>query len=220
VTAAARLPAPRVYLVTDRTATAGRTLVDVLGQALTAVHEHSLPPSALALQLREKDLSGRELSTLARELRALTAGAGVRLYVNDRVDVALAVGADGVHLGAGALTIADVHASAPALGIAVSTHAVSEVAALRGDPRVAFCVFGPVFDTPSKRAYGPPLGLPALAAACATGVPVVAIGGLDVAHARACRAAGASGVACIRAVLSAPSPAVTLGGLFEAIEST
>ena len=212
--------APRVYLVTDRHATLGRPLGTVVRDALAALDDAPFPRTAVVVQLREKDLDGRALVTLGRELRVITAAAGVRLYVNDRVDVALAVGADGVHLGHGALSIADVRAIAPALGVAISTHAVGEVAALRNGPRIDFCVFGPVFETPSKQRYGPPLGLPRLAEACATDVPVIAIGGIDVATAVACRAAGASGVACIRAVLSAASPAQVLQGLFEAIEST
>jgi len=212
--------APRVYLVTDRHATAGRPLGAVVRDALAAVDGATIPRSAVAVQLREKDLGGRALVTLGRELRSLTAAAGVRLYVNDRVDVALAIGADGVHLGGGALPRADVKAMAPHLGLAVSTHSVAEVAALGDGPAVDFCLFGPVFETPSKQRYGQPLGLPSLQSACATGIPVVAIGGIDAPRAAACAAAGASGVACIRAILSAPSPAQVLRGLFEAIEST
>lgn len=217
---AATRTAPRVYLVTDRRATAGRPLGDVVRQALTALDDAGLARADVAVQLREKDLGGGALVALGHEMRALTADAGVRLYVNDRVDVALAIGADGVHLGHGALSLDDVSALAPSLGIAVSTHSVAEVAALRSQSRVDFCVFGPVFETPSKQVFGPPLGLSLLADACATGFPVVAIGGLDAAHARACRAAGASGVACIRAVLSAASPAQVMKAFFGAIEST
>jgi thiamine-phosphate pyrophosphorylase len=212
--------APRVYLVTDRHATAGRPLATVVRDALAALAATHMPPWAVAVQLREKDLGGRELVALGRELRAITAECGVRLYVNDRVDVALAIGADGVHLGGGALPRAAVRTLAPALGIAASTHSVTEVAALASGPPVDFCVFGPVFPTPSKRRYGPPLGLEALHQACATGLPVVAIGGIDERNAGACVRAGASGVACIRAILSAPSPAQVLRGFFEAIEST
>ena len=212
--------APRVYLVTDRHATAGRSLAAVVREALAALDGAPLPRPAVAVQLREKDLGGRALVSLGRDLRSITADAGVRLYINDRVDVALALGADGVHLGGGALPRADVKAIAPHLGLAVSTHSVAEVAALGAGPPVDFCVFGPVFETPSKQRYGQPLGLPALQQACATGVPVVAIGGIDERRAAACATAGASGVACIRAILSAPSPAQVLRGLFEAIEST
>ena len=172
-----------------------------------------LPPAEVAVQLREKDLSGRALTALARELRAITAAAGVALYVNDRADVACAVGADGVHLGAASLPPARVAATVPGLAIGISTHAASEVAAARGggasgarDP-VSFAVLGPIYDTPSKRSFGAPLGEGALAAAARAGLPVLAIGGVDVARVRALVRAGARGVACIRPVMWAADPA-------------
>ena len=209
--------APRVYLVTDRRATLGRGLVDVVARALEGAGPDA--PS-VAVQLREKDLDARALLELARPLRTVTASYGARLFVNDRVDVALASGADGVHLGGGALVPSDVRQVAPGLELALSTHAVAEVIQHRDAPWLSFAVFGPVFETPSKRTYGPPVGLPALREACATGAPVVAIGGLDGERAGACRAAGAAGVAVIRAVLSAVDPGRAMAGFFGAIEST
>lgn len=209
--------APRLYLVTDRTATNGRPLVDVVERALEGAGAHA---RAVAVQLREKDLDGRSLLQLARALRQVTARHGARLFVNDRADVALAAGADGVHLGASALGPADVRAFAPGLQIALSTHAAAEVLRHRDAPWLSFVVFGPVFETPSKRAYGPPLGLSALRDACGAGLPVVAIGGLDGDRAPACRQAGAAGVAVIRAVFSAVDPGRATAGFFGAIEST
>lgn len=213
-------PAPLVYLITDRTATDARPLDQVIAQALQAWPRPGLPPTALAVQLREKDLPTAELLALARRLRDLTSRAGVRLFVNDRVDVALAVGADGVHLGRQSLDVTDVRALAPALQIAVSTHAPDEVRAAARTGAVSFVVFGPIFDTPSKRPYGAPLGLTALRLACAEGIPVVALGGIEAEKISACRAAGASGIACIRAVLRNTQPQTALTTLFEAIEST
>ena len=214
------LPPPRVYLITDRHQSGGRPLAAVVGQALGVVLSGRTPAASVAVQLREKDLGGRELLSLAVPLRAVTRAAGVRFFVNDRIDVALAAGADGVHLGTGALAVEDVAAIAPQLQIGVSTHSLDEVERLRGDHRVAFALFGPVHDTPSKRAYGPPLGLDGLRSACATGVKVVAVGGIDASNARAAVDAGASGVALIRAVLSDRAPERALSGIFEAIEST
>ena len=213
---------PRLYLVTDRRQTAGRPLAAVVAQALGAVRAGRIPASAVAVQLREKDLHGRELFALATALRAVTRAAGVRLFVNDRIDVAQSVGADGVHLGGGALEVTDVDAIAPGLAIAVSTHSPDELGPLQGDRRVNFAQFGPIYDTPSKRPYGPPLGLDRLRAAvtAAAGVPIIAVGGIDRASARACIDAGASGVALIRAVLSDGAPERALSGIFEAIEST
>jgi thiamine-phosphate pyrophosphorylase len=217
---AARGAAPLVYLVTDRHATAGRPLDAVIAAALQAVPDAGPAGAAVAVQLREKDLDARALLEHARRLRAITANVGVRLFVNDRVDVALAVGADGVHLGGGALAPADVRAIAPNLTIAMSTHTLADVARATADDAVAFVVFGPVFETPSKRAFGPPLGTDALRAACTGSLPVVALGGVTQLNAQQCVAVGAAGVACIRAVLAAPDPRQALGRFFEAIERT
>ncbi len=132
----------------------------MVAAALRGIAGSGVNPADVAVQLREKDLSGQALAELARALRAITTAAGVALHVNDRVDVALAVGADGVQLTATSLTADDVARIAPGVAIGVSTHAAAEVAALRaaaGD-RVAFAVLGPINDTPAKRRYGAPLG--------------------------------------------------------------
>lgn len=213
-------PAPLVYLITDRTQTGGRPLVEVVAQALAAWPRAGLPPSALAVQLREKDLPAAPLLELARRLREVTARAGVRLFVNDRVDVALCAGADGVHLGHTSLAISDARALAPDLELAASTHTLDQVRAAAATGELSFAVFGPVFDTPSKRTYGPPVGVDRLRAACAIGIPLVALGGIDPENASECRTAGASGIACIRAVLRNNDPAHALSRFFEAIEST
>lgn len=190
-------PLPRLLLVTDRHATAGRDLVDVVRAALGA--------GLRAVQLREKDLSGRELWQLATRLRAVTADAGALLFVNDRVDVAHAVGADGVHFGERSMPV-DAAREMLAAGalVGVSTHAPAADHAAGAD----FVCFGPVYATPSKAAYGAPQGVARLQAACAaTTVPVLAIGGIEPAQVAAVRDAGAHGVAVIRAVLAAPDPA-------------
>jgi len=202
---------PRLYLITDRDATAGRALTDVVRAALAATPADAR--GAVAVQLRDKDLDGRALTTLAHELRALTRAAGAALYVNDRVDVALAVGADGVHLGARALSPADVARVAPALAVAVSTHTRAEVEAAARSPNVRFAVFGPVWDTPSKRPYGSPVGVDALRDAATVGLPLLALGGVTPARVAVARAAGAVGVACIRAICAADDPAGALAAL-------
>ena len=212
--------APLVYLVTDRLATHGRPLAEVVGCALEALADSQLPASGIAVQLREKDLGGGPLLALARELRAVTAAVGVRLFINDRVDVALAAAADGVHLGGGALPTDDVHALAPHLEVALSTHSPAEVARAAADPRISFVVFGPVFDTPSKRVFGPPQGIEGLAAACSFSIPVLALGGVDADTILSCLAAGAAGVACVRAVMGKRDSRAALRAFFGAIEST
>ena len=203
---------PRLYLITDRHATGGRALVDVVTAAMRGVATSGFAPHRVAVQLREKDLSGRALTELARALRAVTSAAGVALYVNDRIDVALAVGADGVHLGGASLeitSVARIAGVADRLALAVSAHAPAEIAALRaaaGD-RIAFALLGPIRDTPSKRAFGAPLGTAAITDAARTGVPIVAVGGIGPTHVDETLAAGAHGIACIRAVMAAPDPA-------------
>ncbi len=212
--------APLVYLITDRHAARDQSLAKVVASALCALTGSSFPRSAVAVQLREKDLTGRALCDLGRELRAVTAAAGVRLFVNDRIDIALAVGADGVHLGGGALTVDDTDALAPGLQIALSTHTAGEVARAAADPRVSFVVFGPVFDTPSKRSFGRAQGLSALHTACAAAIPVLALGGVEPDQIPGCFGAGASGVASMGGVLRNPDPETALRRFFEAIEST
>ena len=211
--------APRLYLITDREATGGRPLVEVVAAALTGVAGSGLDPDDVAVQLREKDLDGGALTELARALRATTAAAGVRLFINDRVDVALAVGADGVHLGGTSLTPAEARAIAPTLAVVLSTHGITDVRAAIG--KATFAVFGPIHDTPSKRAYGPPLGFEALAAArlAVPDLPLLALGGIDARDVPEVLAAGAHGVACIRPVMAATDPAVAVRILCQALAS-
>lgn len=218
------LAAPRLYLITDRKATGGRALVDVVATALAGIAGSGLDPADVAVQLREKDLDGRALAELGRALRATTAAAGVRLFINDRIDVARAVGADGVHLGGTSLAPAEARALAPALSVAVSTHGLADVrAAVDESARVAFAVFGPIRDTPSKRAYGPPLGFDALAEAARLSLPVLpllAVGGLDAHDVPAVLAAGAHGIACIRQIMTATDPADAVQGLCQALATS
>lgn len=166
------------------------------------------------MQLRDKDLDGRELLALAERLRAETAARGARLWVNDRVDVALAVGADGVQLGAASLPVEIVRAMVPpGTLLGESVHAVAEAA----DSLADVVVFGPVWETPSKRAFGPPQGAARLGEAVrATRTPIVAIGGIDVDRAPEARAAGAAGIAVIRAILGAADPAAATRALLAA----
>jgi thiamine-phosphate pyrophosphorylase len=195
-------PIPSLILVTDRTATT-RDLVAVVERALDA----GLP----AVQLRDKELPGRPLLALAERLRAATARRNALLLVNDRIDVALACGADGVHLGGGSMP-ADVArrlVGREAL-IGVSTHAPGETPA---DADFAF--FGPVWETPSKTGAQ---GVAQLAAAVrASPVPVLAIGGVAVDRVADARAAGAAGVAVIRAILAADDPTAATRALLDAL---
>ena len=187
-------------LVTDRTQTRGRDLVGVVGECLAA----GLP----AVQVREKDLSAGELARLCRRLRDLTRDAGARLIVNDRLDVALAVGADGVQRTGTSLDVKDMRAVAGRrVRIGASVHSLDDAVAAERDG-ADWVVFGPVYDTPSKRAYGPPQGLARLADVTrAVTIPVIAIGGITPGRVADVLASGAGGVAVISGILAAPVPA-------------
>ena len=190
----------KLCLVTDRTQTGGRDLVAVVGECLAA----GLP----AVQLREKDIGAREMLELARALRGPTAAAGAWLIVNDRVDVALAARADGVQRTHASLSIEDLHlVSDKRLRIGASVHSQEE--AQRAERAgAAWLFFGPVYDTPSKRRYGAPQGLAALAEVTRrVEIPVIAIGGITPERVAEVRGAGAAGVAAISAILAAESPA-------------
>jgi thiamine-phosphate pyrophosphorylase len=152
------------------------------------------------VQLREKNLRPRVLYELAARSAEITRGTQTRLLVNDRADIARAAGADGVQLTTRSLEASVVRrAFGPELLIGVSTHSPEEARAAR-DGGADFAVFGPVFDTPSKRAYGPPIGLEALsvAARALAPFPLLAIGGVTRENAPRVIAAGARGVAAIR----------------------
>lgn len=201
---------PRVYLVTDPSA--GSDIVSRAAAALGA-----LPPGTAAVQLRDRGANARELLALARALHRVASETGQVLLVNDRIDVAMAAGADGVHLPSAGTPPEDARrllGSRPL--VSVSCHSREDVRrALAGG--ADFATFGPVYDTPSKRGYGPPVGLDRLREAAALGLPLVGLGGIDPDNARAVAAAGACGVAAIRAWLDAPDPAAAVRRLLAAI---
>ena len=200
----------RLCLVTDRTQTRGRDLTAVVGDCLAA--------GLRAVQVREKDLGAAELAFVCRRLRALTLDREALLIVNDRVDVALAVGADAVQRTSTSLPIEDIRAIADKrLRIGVSVHSLEEAveAELKGADWV---VFGPVYDTPSKRAYGPPQGVARLERVAATvRLPVIAIGGINPERVREVQQGGARGVAVISAILGAESPGDATRRFLEAL---
>lgn len=200
-----------LYLITDR-----RQVPD--GDLLHAV-EAALEGGVRSVQLREKDLPPRDLYSLARQLRILTRRFGARLLVNDRIDVALAAEADGVHLGCGSLPVA---AARRLLGperlLGVSTHTPEEIAGVARDG-ADFVTFGPVWFTPSKAVYGPPVGLDLLhQAATASPLPVFALGGVNLERVAEALAAGAAGIACISAVLAAADPRSGAAGFLHLLK--
>jgi thiamine-phosphate pyrophosphorylase len=201
-----------LYLITDRQQTGGRSLAQVVEAALRG--------GVRALQLREKDLTPRELLPLAQELRQLTQRYGARLLVNDRIDVACAVDADGVHLTTTSLPtpVARRLLGAQRL-LGVSTHNVAEARAAE-EGGADFLVFGPVFFTPSKAPYGQPVGLEALRAVrAAVTLPILAIGGINKANVDEVLAAGADGIAVISAIVAAADPAAATQELLAALQA-
>ena len=186
------LPKPILYPITSGATKTPEDILPLLEAAVAA----KVP----LFQIREKTLSARVLYELTARAAAITRGSETRLLVNDRSDIARAGGADGVHLTSNSLPADVVRKTyGPEFLIGVSTHSTDEALAAR-DGGADFVVFGPVFDTESKREFGAPQGLNRLAEVAneLRGFPVVGIGGITLENAGACFKAGASGVAAIR----------------------
>jgi thiamine-phosphate pyrophosphorylase len=169
---------------------------------LLAVIERVSAAAADWIQIREKDLSAREMLDLSR--RAVAAAGTTKILVNERLDVALAARAAGVHLGGESAPVAEVvrwcragHASAEFL-IGASCHSLAEVVAAESSG-ADYVFFGPVFATPSKLRYGAPQGIERLAEVSRqVRIPLIAIGGITMANAEQCFRSGAAGIAAIR----------------------
>ena len=201
-----------LYLVTDQNETRGRSLTEVIGECLGA--------GLRAVQLREKALSAAELLRVAQPLRELTRQSGAKLFINDRADVALAIEADGIQRAHHSLPTAVLRRIAgSAMLIGVSVHSVEEARTAERDG-ADFIVFGPVYDTPSKRPFGASLGIDALArGVAAVTIPVFAIGGITPERVHAVKAAGARGVAVIRGIISAERPGDATRAFLDALGS-
>jgi thiamine-phosphate pyrophosphorylase len=187
----------RLYLITDRKLFTDESLF------LGAI-EQALAGGVKAIQLREKDLGTRELLDMAYRLRRLTGGYGARLFINDRVDIALAVEADGVHLGGSSLPAGAARRIArEKFLIGVSTHGIEEAEAAEREG-ADFITVGPVYETPSKMKYGRPIGPEVLRKVKEkTSVPIFAIGGITLERVGEVLGSGACGIALISAVLAA-----------------
>ena len=185
----------RLYLITDR---------KVATKPLPEAVRLALEGGVRAVQLREKDMPVRELLALALELRSITREYGAKLFINDRVDVAVSVDADGVHLG---------HLSMPPEGarkvvgkdmlIGVSTHNLDEAKAAEVGG-ADFITFGPIFDTPSNVKKGAPVGIYAIKSIkSGIHIPIFALGGIKSGLAGQIMASGAYGISMISAIFGA-----------------
>ena len=186
----------RLLLVTDRHQTKGRSLISIVQRVLNV--------GSPAIQLRERDLSANDLLELAREVKVLTSQRDSQFVVNDRIDVALSLEEVGVHLRSNSMPVTVARRLlGPRRLLGVSAHSMDEVVRAEGEG-ADYVVLGPVYDTPSKQAFGSPLGLLKLEEICRlVHVPIIGIGGITVDRARDVRRAGAFGVAVITAILGA-----------------
>jgi thiamine-phosphate pyrophosphorylase len=191
----------KLYYVTDRKALS--TTAGEQNRLLLEKMEGAARAGADWIQIREKDLPGRELAALVEEaLRRIPRSC--RILVNDRLDVAVAVRAGGVHLGESSVPVAEARrivrdqpAGADFL-VGVSVHSLESAQAAE-QSGADYVIFGPVFETPSKTAFGQPQGLDRLARVSESiSIPVLAIGGITAQRARECVLARASGIAAIR----------------------
>jgi thiamine-phosphate pyrophosphorylase len=194
-----QLPLPIIYAITSGASTAKTTSESPEFSNILLLIEAAVAAELPLVQIREKSLSARVLYELTSRAAALARGSKTRLLVNDRFDIARAAGADGVQLTTQSLPASVVRrVCGEDFLIGVSTHSVETALEARAEG-ADFVVFGPVFETESKRAFGPPQGLEKLreVTSALAGFPVVAIGGINLENVLECFSVGASGMAAI-----------------------
>ena len=198
-----------LYLVTSQSFSCGRSTLDIVKSAVSA--------GARLIQLREKELAAGESVKLAHQVRKVTQDAGALLIINDRLDIALAVGADGVHLGQDDLPIREARAIAPELIIGASSHDVEEAVEAEA-AGASYVNIGPLFPTQTKVGYEKCLGLEGLREISATiSIPFTVMGGIKREHIADLLAAGAQSIALVTAVTAADDPGRAVADLLEQI---
>jgi thiamine-phosphate pyrophosphorylase len=193
---------PIIYLITSGETTPQTTPGDKDFSRLLNLVAAAVAAHVNLIQLREKNLSTRVLYDLTLQAARITRGSNSHLLINDRADVARSAGAAGVHLTAGSIEASVIRRTfGDDFLIGASTHSLAQAQAAR-DAGADFAVFGPVFETASKRVYGEPLGLEKLeqVTTTLTQFPVLALGGVTLDNAAGCFRAGAAGIAAIRLV--------------------
>lgn len=202
------LPDPPLLVITDRHQ--ARRPIEDIAEAIFA-------GGCRWLSLREKDLDGARRLLLLRRLVAIGRPYGATVTAHGDVDAVLAVGAAGVHLPSDVLPVEARRRLGAGALIGCSVHdvaALTTAAAAGAD----YATLSPIYPSASKPGYGPPLGLDRLAAAAATGVPVIALGGIDETNAAHCLAAGAAGLAVMGEVMRAADPAGMLARLIRVVQ--
>ncbi|MBF0558408.1 MAG: thiamine phosphate synthase [Nitrospirae bacterium] len=201
-----------LYLITDR-----KLFAD--DDSFFAAIEAALRGGLRAVQLREKDLPTRELLAMAHGMRALASKYGAKLFINDRTDVALCSGADGVHLGQACIpAYAARKIAGDRLLIGVSTHSLQE-ADIAEKEGADFITFGPLYQTPSKAKYGSPVGLAALNKVTEQiGIPVFGIGGIRPDSVNEVMECGVRGIAVISGILGASDIAAEAKNYLNTLE--
>jgi thiamine-phosphate pyrophosphorylase len=203
----------RLYLVTDQALTRGRTLADVVAAAVQG--------GVTCVQLREKQLGTREFLAQALILKALLAPQGIPLVINDRIDIALACGADGVHLGQNDLPADEARKLLPpGVFIGWSVESMDDVQQSAALP-VDYLGVSPIFSTPTKTDTKDPWGLEGLSVVrAATKLPLVAIGGIHAGNAHDVLHAGADGLAVVSALCAADDPQAAAAALKSLCDQT
>lgn len=208
------MPKPHfnLYLITDRTQTKGRDLLWVLKEALDA--------GVTAIQLREKDLNGKDLFLLAEKVHKLCLSYQCALLINDRIDIALAVAAAGVQLGNASIPVTVARQLlGPEKMIGFSAHTLGEAREAEHSG-ADFVLFGPVYFTPSKAVFGAPQGLASLKEVVENvSLPVYAVGGIKAENIANLKHTGVFRFALISAIISSDSPKAATHDLLRLMAS-